>query len=220
MKRLTKEERLAKEELTKTQVLNLSELEKVANYEKTTSKKPAIFLAVLGIICITMGTTYNGVTAALSGGATDIKHKEIDTTSNVKPVSTINCQYNALNGQEGYDTYVNMTLIFNNSKLKSYTKVMNVSPSMGKEEQAGPTVTNLYNNYKNFETLTIPGYDIVSRQKDNGFETIVAIRLEELDRSLLNIYHDSNVVTKVEFTAEDTKETVMKKAKTLQYICE
>lgn len=65
MRRMTKEERLAKEELTKTQVLNLSELERVANYEKRTSKKPAAILATLGVMCITLGLSYNNIAAVL-----------------------------------------------------------------------------------------------------------------------------------------------------------
>ena len=36
------------EELTRTQVLNLQELEKAAKFEKKTSRKPAYFLAILG----------------------------------------------------------------------------------------------------------------------------------------------------------------------------
>ena len=37
------------EELTRTQVLNLQELEHAAKYEKKTSKKPAAVLAILGV---------------------------------------------------------------------------------------------------------------------------------------------------------------------------
>ena len=43
------------EELTRTQVLNLQELEKAAKYEKKTSKKPAAVLAILGVFSISLG---------------------------------------------------------------------------------------------------------------------------------------------------------------------
>ena len=51
----TNGEQMSKEELTRTQVLNLSDFEQVTKYEKSTSKRPAIFLAILGLFCIISG---------------------------------------------------------------------------------------------------------------------------------------------------------------------
>ena len=48
---------LTKEELQKTQILNLKELEETIVFEKKTSKKPAIFVAILGILSIIAGTS-------------------------------------------------------------------------------------------------------------------------------------------------------------------
>ncbi len=224
MKRMTKEERLAKEELTRTQVLNLSELERVARYEKRVSKKPAIFLAVLGIMCITFGASYNSLTAFIDDAknpqsATGIyQGREEEDYS--KPIETLSCQYTNLGSVEGMDTTVNMTLIFNNGKLNSYTKVMSVKPTLGKEAFAVPNISNLFAAYQGFEILTIPGYKILSTLKDNGFETVVSLELKELDTTQLNIYHQSNVVTKAEFSLNDSKEDVLKTAKDLDYFCQ
>ena len=49
------------EELTRTQVLNIQELENAAKYEKRTSKKPAVFFAVLGLLSISLGVSYPGI---------------------------------------------------------------------------------------------------------------------------------------------------------------
>ena len=43
---------LTKEQLQQTQVLNFQEVQKAIRFEKITSKKPAILVAVLGIISI------------------------------------------------------------------------------------------------------------------------------------------------------------------------
>ena len=54
------------EELTRTQVLNLQELEKAAKFEKKTSRKPAYFLAILGVFSISLGLCYPSITNMLS----------------------------------------------------------------------------------------------------------------------------------------------------------
>ena len=91
MKRLSKEEKLAKEELTRTQVLNLTELEQVANYEKKISKKPALVLAILGIMCITIGLSYNSVLSAFikspqSSNPSSQNRENTDNTENTEHV--------------------------------------------------------------------------------------------------------------------------------------
>lgn len=226
MRRMTKEERLAKEELTKTQVLNLSELERVANYEKRTSKKPAAILATIGVICITLGLSYNNIVSIFTGTPVNnnentVAHRENEAeTSTPEPVGTLNCQYTNLAGYGGQDTNVTMTLIFNNGKLKSYTKIMSLTPTPGQEAVAATTIPQLLTNYQAFETVTVPGYQIISNAKGTGFETIVSIDLASLDSTKLISHHHNNVVTKVEFALDDTKETVMTKADALGYVCQ
>ncbi len=226
MRRMTKEEKLAREELTKTQVLNLSELERVANYEKRTSKKPAAICAILGIMCITLGLSYNNIVSIFTGTPVNEKensaaHREIEKEeTTISPVSTMNCQYTSY-GTDGYDTVVNMTLIFNNGALKSYTKVMDVTPTVGQETLATGTISNLKAAYhQTFDHLSIPGHQVVTNDKGTGFETIVAIDLTTLDSTQLNMYHALNVVTKVEFALDDTKDAVLTKAQPLGYICQ
>ena len=45
-KQSNNDQQMSREELTRTQVLNLSDFERVAKYEKSVSKKPAIFLCL------------------------------------------------------------------------------------------------------------------------------------------------------------------------------
>ena len=51
-------QQMTPEELQRTQVLNFQDVEDLANFEKRTSKKPAIIIAILGIISITF-TNYH-----------------------------------------------------------------------------------------------------------------------------------------------------------------
>ena len=60
-KQSNNDQQMSREELTRTQVLNLSDFERVAKYEKSVSKKPAIFLFALGMFCIIAGLSYNSI---------------------------------------------------------------------------------------------------------------------------------------------------------------
>ena len=48
-------------ELTKTLVLNFNEVEDIAKFEKKTSKKPAIIIAIIGLFAIFTGVVYPSV---------------------------------------------------------------------------------------------------------------------------------------------------------------
>ena len=97
---------------------------------------------------------------------------------------------------------------------------MSITPTPGQEALAATTIPQLLTNYQAFETVPVPGYQIISNAKGTGFETIVAIDLAGLDSTKLISHHHNNVVTKVEFAFDDTKEMVMTKAADLGYICQ
>ena len=70
---MSKRKRQEAEELVRTQVLNIDEVRKVVKYEKKTSKKPAIVLAVLGTFMLALGTAFQG-----KGYATEATKAVID----------------------------------------------------------------------------------------------------------------------------------------------
>ena len=71
---------MTQEELQRTQVLNLQEVEKVAKIEKSTSKKPALFFALLGILSITLGMLLFIVIDELYPRIKDTKQKKATYT--------------------------------------------------------------------------------------------------------------------------------------------
>ena len=130
---------MTREELTRTQVLNLSDFEKVAEFEKSTSKRPAIFLAILGIFCIMSGFAYNPILNIVIDSITpeapqvSKRIKDMDMTRMLS--STISCHYTNLNTPNGLDINSDMTLTFYDNKLNSYTKTTTYVASLGKEKR-------------------------------------------------------------------------------------
>lgn len=220
-----KQQRLLKEELTKTQVLNLKDLEKVANYEKKTSKKPAILLAVLGAFLIASGAAYVPIMDILNREpiiekAVVSKKTLPEPVNDAKLNEGLICTYNVLNASNGTDMKMVINLHFTDGKLTSYDKIMDILPSVGKEAEGIVTIQNLLSAYQNYEQANILGYSIKSVSKGAGFETKVVVDLEKLDPTTLPSSYSDKAITRNDFVLNDTKEIALTRSKNLQYTCE
>lgn len=215
-----KQQRLMKEELTRTQVLNLTDLEKVAKYEKSISKKPAITLAILGLFLLITGISYNGIINTLTTSTKnpakiqnkEVKEEEINTT--------IKCNYMFFGNADGTDAVVDMTLNLVDNKLVSYNKVTTFVPTTGQEILGTASIQNLLPAYQALETFVIPGYTIKSVPKGNGFETTVNIDLQNINGDLLTNINIWNAATKVELALGDTPEIITTRAQDSGFTCE
>lgn len=220
-----KQQRLLKEELTKTQVLNLKDLEKIAAYEKKTSKKPAIILAILGAFLITSGAAYTPIMNMISNDLViekaSVSRKEIpEPVNDAKLNEGLICTYNVLNGANGIDTKMVINLHFADGKLIGYDKIMDVLPSIGKEAEGLSTVQNLLPAYQALEQTNISGYSIRSVSKGAGFETKVVVDLEKFDPTTLPSTYSDKPITRIDFLLNDTKDIALTRSKNLQYVCE
>ena len=96
---------ISQEELMKTQVLNLQDVEEAARYEKATSKKPAILVAVIGFFAIFLGTSLPFVNSLMNQKDTSLKtDKTIEKKQILNTESNLNCTYTSLNNPDGTDT--------------------------------------------------------------------------------------------------------------------
>ncbi len=213
----TNGEQMSKEELTRTQVLNLSDFEQVTKYEKSTSKRPAIFLAILGLFCIMSGISYNPIMNIVIEKITPPKptiSKRIIDKSNISEVAseTLTCHYAITDNNLGVELILDTNLVFYNNQLDSYTKTMDYVPILGKEKLGKTAVDTYYQVFKNFEAISIPGYTTKTTQIGNGFETQTTFDLKTLNPSLLTVEHKSYAVTNADFQYGDSKEATIQKA--------
>ena len=220
-----KQQRLLKEELTRTQVLNLKDLEQIANYEKKTSKKPAIFLAVVGAFLILGGSAYTPIMNMLYREPivekVVVSKKEIPEPVNDAELNAgLICAYDVLNGSSGIDMKMVINLHFTEGKLTSYDKIMDVLPSIGKEAEGMGTINNLLPAYQNYEKNNIPGFTIKTEARGSGFETKVVVDLEKLNPSLLHDNYKNDPITRIDFVLNDTKDIALTRSKNLQYTCQ
>lgn len=215
---------MTREELTRTQVLNLSDFEQVTKYEKTTSKRPAIFLAILGIFCIVAGVSYNPimniVIEKITPPAPIISKRVLDASLTKTLNDTMTCRFVGDGTAFGVDITMDVNLSFYDGKLTSYTKTMDYVVALGKEKVGQQNVDAYYPIFKQFELLTIPGYQTTTVPLNNGFETKVLIDLKTLNPTQLTTEHNNFLITMAEFAYGDTKDLAYQKASIYGYTCE
>lgn len=219
-----KQQRLMKEELTRTQVLNLTDLQKVAKYEKSISKRPAITLAVLGLFMILTGFSYNGIINVLTKvppvSEETIYHKEIEEEKEPINTSTMKCSFISIGNPDGTDSALNVTLNLIDDKLITYNKVTTYVPTATNEQFGIATIQANLPSFQALGTIAIPGYSLKVLPKGTGFEINVTVDLQNIDGSLLTPDHLWNAPTNVEFALGDTKEMILTRAASYGYQCQ
>lgn len=224
-KQSSNNQQMSREELTRTQVLNLSDFERVAKYEKSVSKKPAIFLFVLGMFCIIAGLSYNSIMAFVIDKITPpapqvskriTENKDLIETKN----DTVTCHYTSIDANAGTELILDLNLIFYNNILDTCVKNMSFVTSLGKETTGQPVVDYYYPIFKSFEEMTIPGYISKTNLINNGFETKTTMDLKTVNVESLTDQHKAYPATTVDFIYGEDKETATQRAISYGYTCE
>lgn len=224
-KQTNNNQQMSREELTRTQVLNLSDFERVTKYEKSISKKPAIFLAVLGVICIIAGLSYTPIMNIVIDKITPEPPKIAKKVTDSKPLTetkadTLACRYNSIDETSGTELIVDLNLTFYNETLDYCTKTMNYVTILGKENLGQKAINYHYPIFMSLEEIEIPGYTIKTTLLNNGFETKTTFDLKNINTELLTDYHKMYPVTNVDFAYGETKDEAIERATSYGYICE
>ncbi len=199
-------QQLTPEELQKTQVLNLQELEKTIQYEKKTSKKPAIIVAIIGILSIAIGSSvFTFKTLSSKNDESRIQKKEIvePQEKEVKETS-LTCEMIKLNREDGTDTDLKVIYQFENDKIVSFTKSYTISATNGNEKGIA-TVEAYKKVYQSFLNPTI-GYQItLSPKGTTGMIVNVKVDYEKLDMTTINPTQNTHISTSVEYPKDSSK---------------
>ena len=198
---------LTKEQLQQTQVLNFQEVQKAIHFEKVTSKKPAILVAVVGIICMLLGGSLQ-IASVLNTKPQNVQKRTIKEEIVKKD---LNCEKINMNNPDGTNTKYTIAYKFENDKLVGLTKEYNISVVEGKED--GKKV--IENTIAEFEELLneTSGYSIDTYSSSNTTMKItVKVDYKELDLTKLNEKQQSNPYTKVDYSKNATYEKIKEDA--------
>lgn len=217
---------ISREELTRTQVLNLQELESVAKYERQTSKRPAALFAFAGFFAITMGLLYPNIMTAVDniGAASHTSYRvelnDIYDLNTTTPVATdkVTCTIAQPAQADGTDKTSTIELYFHEQKLQTYVKTMTVTPTAG--NAAGvTTTTSLYNNYAVYDAMAINGYTVATTAEGATTKVAITIDLQTLDKTQLTYDHVANSFTNVEYELNADQTAIQTALTATGYTC-
>jgi hypothetical protein len=213
--------KLSMEELQKTQVLNLQDFEEVARFEKMTSKKPAIIVAIIGLLCITFGTTYQ-IADNLSSKKPEstVSKRVVDTTYEDKTNETsLVCSLIDNARTDGTDTSLKITYTFTDDALTSFTKDFVVSPTTG--NALGPaTVQSYVTGYQPYMVTNVPGYTINVTNDGTSVFAKVTVDYTTIDMTTFPEYQQTHYTTSIDYASGTSLEAIKADMISKNYTCE
>lgn len=194
---------LTKDQLQQTQVLNFQEVQNTIHFEKVTSKKPAILIAIIGIISLLFGGSLQ-IATSLNSNSQKVQKRDIKQTMVTKE---LNCIKTNMNNPDGTNTIYNIVYKFENDKLIGLTKEYNISVTPGKEE-GKKSIENYINEYQNLLNET-KGYKVsISSTSNTTLVIKVIVDYKELDLTKLNEIQNTKTVTKVDYNKNTLYNTI------------
>ena len=215
-------QKMSPEELEKTHVLNLSALQETIKYEKMTSKKPSLILAIIGVVAILLGTTFQIVEniSLKQKEERKIEQRRLEKKKVPKTATEfLNCKLYVPNNPDGTDYLMEISYGLSNQKLMEFTKKFTVVVTPGSTIGAN-TIASYINAYKSFMN-PIDGYQItVTPNNTTGIVVLVKTDYNILDLTKLSPQQATHFSTSVDYlkdtTINDIKEDMLKKG----YTCE
>lgn len=205
----SKEESL---ELTKTLVLNFNEFERIANYEKKTSKKPAAVTALIGIFAIMLGLIYPSITGLTKKTVENSKPNFRKTAMVSNIASKVVCSRTSTNEVDKITDVYTMTFNFKDDKLISYDSLYNSVSIAPVLTETPVSMVNLYNYMLPLTMNNIDGYVLTHNVKmdqtnpniANGYDIKLSVDLEKLDKTKLTEQYTSNGFLNVYYNYGDS----------------
>ncbi len=208
---------LTQEELQKTQVLNLKEVEETARFEKLTSKKPAIIVAIIGALLLTFGTTFQ-ITQSMSNANKKVEKRE-EPVVEEPTVSALVCEYMANHPENGTSEMYITTFTFDDQGLTKETKVDTISATVG-SELGMSTVKGLEEGYQKFLNQ-VEGYQISALPNETYTQIVTTVEadLTKIDFLTFPEIQKTYYVTNVDYPLGTSKETISLEMQSVGFKC-
>lgn len=209
---------MSQEELQKTQVLNLKDVEEAARYEKSISKKPAIIVAVIGALSIIFGTTFGVVQSLTSVPVSDNDSTTVQKRETAVKTDTLNCTYTIVNGTDGTDQIYNTVYTFENNGLTKFVRTASINPTPG--SALGPNAIENYKVAFQQYLISMPGYEVVLTPAGTGIVSTTTVDYTKLDLTTFPEKQQETTYTIIDYVANTTKENVQADMLAKGYLCQ
>ena len=208
-------QQMTQEELQKTQVLNLQEVEAAVKFEKRFSKKPALIIGIIGIALLLAGSSFQ-VLNILNSKKEQSKIENRKVTGEIR-TEVLTCIKTTLNNPDGTDIVYSINFNLTNNKLTNYMKTYTVTQVVG-NDKGKKTISEADKKYKDYMNST-EGYEVSLTTSDNGYILMNQVDFEILELTKVNNKQNENSITKVDYTKFSSKEDIIEKAKKSGFTC-
>ena len=217
-----------KDQLTRTQVLNINDVEQTAQQERhnTNIKKLGFFVFAIAVILITGGVSYQMLGIGVPEKATPATTPSTEPTSSPNAIDTTPtgpyCRLDIPQDADGTDKVFTYTLNYEGDLLKGYTKNINISQTEGNADGV-TTVDNYTSEYSSYTSTQFNGYVLGVTPTNNnnlvGVQIDANVDLTTLDQSVLVEPFISNEYIKVDLQLDQPKADVTAYLQGLGYTC-
>ena len=212
-----------KDQLTRTQVLNINDVEQRHN---TNIKKLGFFVLAIAVILITGGVSYQMLGIGVPEKATPATTPSTEPTSSPNAIDTTPtgpyCRLDIPQDADGTDKVFTYTLNYEGDLLKGYTKNINISQTEGNADGV-TTVDNYTSEYSSYTSTQFNGYVLGVTPTNNnnlvGVQIDANVDLTTLDQSVLVEPFISNEYIKVDLQLDQPKADVTAYLQGLGYTC-
>lgn len=211
-------QQMSEEELQRTQVLNFDTFKQVARYEKISSKKPAIIVALLGVLAIVIGGTYPIVQSQMAKSNEKNKSTVQARKREVKPVtSELTCTQTTPSVGNGLDQTITIKYNFIDNKLTSFTKELNLGLTAG--TTTGQVALQDFINALQPFLVQKDGYSVTAKKIENGVVTTTSVDYKTVDINSLPEINQQNGYFNVMYLADTNMEAIKQDMTNYNYIC-
>ena len=205
-----KQKKISTEELAKTQVLNLDDVQKLAKYEKLISKKPALIVALIGAFSIIVGASAQTVVSLSKANEPSPMPKVTNKVSTEKKESVENLICSQTTVNEGAEIIIKTTydVEYRDNKMIKYTKTTDVTPTNAESVNALTSIQNGQVAFKAMEGFSTTGYKVVVSSKESGYQVLVTVDPKTVDVSKLAPEVQANQFVSANISKDNTKDQI------------
>lgn len=210
-------QQLSEEELQRTQVLNFDDFKETARIEKIGNKKPAIIIAIIGIVSILLGTNYNGIKSLVSKKNEEPK-QNVQTRKQEKKEEKvkINCTKSNDNS-DGTTEKIVVNFELNGDSINTYEKTYTLTIIPGSIN--GATSLQKFKDSLTQYIIQKDGYDLSSKDIENGIEVTTKVDYDKININDIPQQTQDNYRFNVTYLKNSTKDQILEDMKNQKFSC-
>lgn len=215
-------------ELTKTLVLNFNEVEDIAKFEKKTSKKPAIIIAIIGLFAIFTGAIYPSIYSMIKKDNNVSSNSKLREDTEVVNISDgLTCMKTDTDTANFLTNTTTYNFKFDKNGLSNYEKILNIASTNPNLIETPEVMIGINNMVDPLIMTPITGYTLYKSMKNdvnniniiNNYTVKLVVDFTTFNSNSLSEQYNSNDFFRVIYKKGDNFNNIKKSLNNMGYNC-